>query len=192
MKVFNILTINSKKVPPFLVNKMHCVLALNRLRAQECWTQSRVYSTLCFQSQCCAFIYMTLFHVYSQHVRRARLAELQEGSFLFALFIRKRGKDSDSSFLATAFMTTSARSAVSKLQRRTEILRYLTLFSKHIINAGQTQGSKSTTPSPKVHIVPVILERSGRDRKEPVSKETATGLLKTAGGAAVGATLPSQ
>lgn len=120
------------------------------------------------------------------------MAELQEGSFLLALFIRKRAKDSDSSFLATTFMATSTRSAVSKLQRRTEILRYLTLFSKHIINAGWSQGSKSTTPSPKVHIVAVILERSGRDRKEPVSKEMATRLMKTAGGAAVGATLPSQ
>lgn len=100
---------------------------------------------------------------------------------MFALFIRKSDKDSDSSFLATTFMTTSARSAVSKLQRRTEILRYLTLFSEHTINAGWSQGSKSTTPSPKVHIVPVILERPGRERKEPVSKNTATGLLKTAG-----------
>lgn len=157
-----------------------------------CWTQSHVYSTLCFQSQCCAFICMTLFRVHSQHVRRAWSVELQEGSFLFALFIRQRDKDSDSSFLATTFMATSDRFAVSKLQGRTEILRYLTLFSKHTINAGWSQGSKSTTPSPKVHIVPAILERPGRDRKEPVSKEMATGLLETAGGAAVGATLPSQ
>lgn len=192
MKVFNMLTINLEKVPPFLVNKMHWVLALNRLRAQECWTQLCVYSTLCFQNQCCAFIYATMFHVHSQHVRRARSAELQEGSFLFALFIRNRDKDSDSSFLITTFMTTFARSAVSKLQRRTEILRYLTLISKHTITAGWSQGSKSTMPSPKVHIVPVILERPGRDRKEPVSKEMATGLLETAGGAAAGVTLPSQ
>lgn len=111
---------------------------------------------------------------------------------MFALFIRKMDKDSDSSFLVTTFITTSAHSAVSKLQRRTEILRHLTLISKPTITAGWSQGSKSTMPSPKVHTVPVIPERPGRNRKEPVSKEMATGLLETAGGAAAGVTLPSQ